>query len=350
MKRICALILLVLLFFTACASEIDRDTDRRREPKREESFELLDDSGTYSLYYYDYTRDYRFDDFLRQGGAADTAGLVSYGPEVFPDMELDLSALGYGCSSYCAVDSDGEVYFGRNFDMDAAHTGAYMVVHTAPKGGYESYSTVNLGFLGIRDPEDPVGDDTSALLLTPYIPLDGIKSEGVTICVLQLNTAPICAEGGRGSLTPTTIIRNVQDNAAALDAALEIFENVSFYTEGYAYHFMVADRKGNCAVVEYVDNEMVVVYMDDEPLACANAHINEEGREFYRVYDNNESDRRAEAILGGLSEDLDLKAAMEALSKAHVSGTRWSIVYELTDGELYMTVNRDDEVYSFSFQ
>ena len=76
MKRIGALFLLVLLLFTACTSEPERDNERHREPKREESFELLDDSGTYSLYYYDYTRNYRFDEFLRQGGAADTAELV----------------------------------------------------------------------------------------------------------------------------------------------------------------------------------------------------------------------------------------------------------------------------------
>ena len=350
MKRICAFLLIIMLMLTACASETHRDTNRRREHNREERFECLDDSGTYSLYYYDYTRDYEFDEFLRQGGASDTAELVSYCLEVFPDMELNLSALGYGCSSYCAADSDGEVYFGRNFDMDASHTGAYMVVHTTPKGGYESYSTVNLGFLGIRDPEDPVDDDTSALLLAPYIPLDGINSEGVAICVLQLNTAPISAEGGRVSMTPTTIIRNVLDNAADLDEALEIFEDANFYTEGYAYHFMIADAKGNCAVIEYVDNEMVVVCMDDEPLACANVHISEAGREFYRVYDNNESDRRVEAILGGLTEDLDADSAMEALSKARVGSTRWSIIYELTDCELHMTVNRNGkEVYSFDF-
>lgn len=354
MKRICACLLIMMLLFTACASEPDRDTNRRREPKREESFTLLDDNGTYSLYYYDYTRDYKFDDFLRQGGVSDTAELVSYCLEVFPDMELNLSSVGYGCSSYCAVDSDGEVYFGRNFDMDSRNTGAYMVVHTAPNGGYESYSTVNLGFLGILDPEDPVDDDTSALLLAPYIPLDGVNSRGVAICVLQLNTAPISAEDGKVSLTPTTIIRNVLDNAADLDEALEIFEEASFYTEGYAYHFMIADAKGNCAVVEYVDNEMVVTYMEDEPLACANAHISEEGREFYSVYDGNESDRRVEAILKGLAgtdSDWDTDSAMEALLKARVGSTRWSIVYELTGCEKHMIVNRnEEEVYSFDFE
>lgn len=349
MKRIVLCLLVFLLLLTACASEPDRKGDRSRKEREKETFTLLDDSGAYPLYYYNYTRDYEFDQFLSRGGAADTEALVSYCLELFPDMELTLNGLGYGCSSYCALDADGEVFFGRNFDMDAANTGAYMVVHTDPKGGYESYSTVNLGFLGIRAPEDPVGDDTSALLLAPYIPLDGINSEGVAICVLQLNTAPIFCEGGKVALTPTTIIRSVLDNAADLEEALEIFEEASFYTEGYAYHFMIADRKGNCAVVEYVDNEMVVVPMEDQPLACANAHISQEGREFYRVYDHNESDRRVEAILGGITENMNTDSAMEALSKAWVGGTRWSIVYELTDCELHMTVNRDDMIYSFAF-
>lgn len=354
MKRMRILLLTLLFLLTACSPDTAASKKDDRE-KREESFRLLDDSGKYSLYYYEYTRDYAFDEFLESGGAADTEELVKYCLEVYPDMELNYSGLGYGCSSYCAIDADGAVFFGRNFDMDASNTGAYLVVHTAPRGGYESYSTVNLGFLGIDDPENPVGDDTSALLLAPYIPLDGINSKGVAICVLQLNTTPVTADVDSGvDMTPTTIIRNVLDNAADLDEALEIFEECNFYTEGYAYHFMIADREGNCAVVEYVDNEMVVVYMEEDVLACANAHISEEGRAFYRVYDGNESDKRAAAIVSGLEDekfDLDMESAMAALAKAHGYGTRWSNVYHLTDGEISMVINRDlDTVFEFEFE
>lgn len=354
MKRMLAILLaLLMILLSGCGSDSTKDREKKRETQTEE-FRLLDDNGTYSLYYYNYTRDYEFDEFLEGGGAKDTEDLVEYCLDIFPDMELNYSGLGYGCSSYCALSEDGDVFFGRNFDMSASNTGAYLVVHTMPEDGYESYSTVNLGFLGIDEPEDPVGDDASALLLAPYIPLDGINSEGVAICVLQLNTTPVDADvGGDVDMTPTTIIRNVLDNAADLDEALEIFEDCNFYTEGYAYHFMIADADGNCAVVEYVDDEMVVTRMEDDILACANVHISEAGREFYNVKDGNESDDRVEAILEGVEDtdfELDAETAMEALSQAHVYSTRWSNVYNLTEGELSMVVNRElDQVYEFDF-
>lgn len=366
MKKLLAILLALTVLLTACSGDSgagekkkddqdDREEYEEKREEQEEKFELLDDNGSYNLYYYNYTRDYEFDEFLEDGGAEDTEELVKDCLELFPEMELDYSALGYGCSSYCAVGEDGDVYFGRNFDMGSTNTGAYLVVHTMPEDGYESYSTVNLGFLGIDDPEDPVGDDTSALLLAPYIPLDGINSEGVAICVLQLNTKPVDADADADvDMTPTTIIRNVLDNAADVEEALEIFEECNFYTEGYAYHFMIADADGNCVIVEYVNDEMVVVEMDDEFLACANVHVSEEGRELYHVYDGNESDDRVEAITEGVKDtDFDLGAdnAMEALSQAHVSTTRWSIVYNLTEGQLYMAVNADlDEIYEFDFE
>ena len=358
MRRAIALLLALMLLLSACGSDSDRSRDDDdRQTNREkpvEEFRLLDDSGSNSLYYYNYTRDYKFNKFLRSGGAEDTEELVEHCLDIFPDMELDLNNLGYGCSSYCAVGKNGDVYFGRNFDNDARLIGDYMIVHTTPRQGYESYSTVSLGFLGVKDVVDPVDDDTSPLLMAPYVPLDGINSEGLAICILQLNTKPVDGDmGNKVDMTPTTIIRNVLDNAADLYEALEIFEDCNFYTEGYAYHFMIADADGNCAVVEYVDDEMVVVHMEDDLLVCANVHVSREGRKFYRVKDGNESDTRVNAITRGIEDadfKLNAKSAMEALAKAHVYTNRWSIVYNLTDGEMFMTVNRRlDPVYEFDF-
>lgn len=360
MKRILALLLAAMFLLAACSNEIgdteeDRETEKPRQD-REEAFSLVDDSGTYSLYYYEYTRDYEFDEFLKSGGAANTAQLVRYCCDVFPDMELDLSGLGYGCSSFCAQDDGGDVIFGRNFDMGSANTGDYVVVHTVPEDGYASYSTVNLGFLGITgDPEDPVDNDESPLLIVPYIPLDGINEKGVAICVLQLNYTPVDAEGtGKVDLTPTTIIRNVLDNAKDLDDAIAIFEKANFATEGYAYHFMIGDAKGNAAVVEYVDDELVITYRDGDILSCANTYVCEEGREFYGVRDGNESDVRTDAIeeeARDLEFNLSVKNAMNILAAAHQSTTRWSIVYNLTDGTMNIAVNKNlSHRYRYEFE
>lgn len=352
MKKLWILLLVLTLLLTACVRTENVDhrlpEDLETRIPEAETFELLNDKGSYPLYYYNYTQDYHFDEFLASGGAADTAELVEFIGETFPEMELDLSRVGYGCSSFCAESENGDVIFGRNFDMFSSHTGAYLVVHTAPEDGYASYSTVNLGFLGLKEVDDPIGDETSPLQMAPYLPLDGINSKGVAICVLQLNFKAIQADGGFDvDMTPTTIIRNVLDHAADLDEALEIFETCNLYTEGYAYHFMIADADGNAAVVEYVDHEMIVLEKDGDILTCANAFITEAGRDFYRIPDGNESDRRVQAIEAAIAEqDFDLSAenTLTALAAAHQTGTRWSIAYNLTEKSMTIAINRDLDV------
>lgn len=360
-KKLLAAVLAVLLL-TGCSSG-DRgakelspgdqlheilNPEKNNDKFDKTDFAQVDTQGRYGLYYYDYTQDYHFDEFLEDGGADSQRRLVLNAMDYFPDIELDLQSMGYGCSSYYAQGKDGDYVMGRNFDMSSTTTGNYLVLHTHPKDGYESYSTVNLKFLGLTDPPVKPEDGTSPLLLAPYAALDGINSQGVAICVLQLNTKPIAYEGqGDIDHTPTTLIRHVLDRAKNLEEALQIMESSGLYTEGYAYHFMVADASGHGAVVEYVDDEITVVYLEDDPaLICANTYVSRQGRRAYSVRDGNESDKRCEKIADALEEldyDLDTDGAMEALSAAWVSTTRWSIVFDLTDRSMVITVNRDKE-------
>ena len=265
-------------------------------------FQTLDKSSSRRLYYFDYESDYKFDDFLASGGAASTMELVEYAYKAFPGINLDLSSLGYGCSSFCAQGSDGDIIFGRNFDMSSDYSGSYLIVHTAPENGYESYSTVNLSFLGVKNPQAPT-DNTSPLLLAPYVPLDGINSAGVAICVLQLNFPEIHQSASETDMTSTTVIRNVLDNAGTLEEAIAIFENCDIHTDGYAYHYMVADASGKSAVIEFVNNEMKVAYKTESIQACANTYVTEEGIAFYKDTNAQDSHNRANAIVSSVKNN-----------------------------------------------
>ncbi len=306
-----------------------------------------------ALYYIDYTQDYKFDEFIEGGGAASTQELVQYAYKVFPNIKLDLSALGYGCSSFCTQSTDGDIIFGRNFDMDTSNSSSYLIVHTAPENGYESYSTVSLKFLGITTPKEPQ-DDTSPLLLTPYIPLDGINSQGLAICVLQLVGSPEIHEStGSIDMTSTTIIRNVLDNAKNVSEAVEIFKNCNLHTDGFAYHYMVGDAEGNSAIIEFVDNEMIVEYKTEKIQVCANTYVTDEGASFYNDANAAESHSRMNAIINSVQAngfDLTKENAFAALKSASNSYTRWSIVYNLTDKTMDIAINRNfGKVYSYSF-
>lgn len=73
------------------------------------TLEILD--GENSLYYLDYNYDYRFDDFIADAGAKSTAELVAYAYKIFPEIALDISKLGYGCSSFCSESKEGHITF-----------------------------------------------------------------------------------------------------------------------------------------------------------------------------------------------------------------------------------------------
>lgn len=316
------------------------------------TFRTIENSTIRGLYYLDYTEDYKFDEFIACGGAASTLELVQYAYTAFPNIELELSQLGYGCSSFCTQSSNGNIIFGRNFDMDSDHSGSYLIVHTKPENGYESYSTVNLKFLGITIPSEPI-DNTSPLLLTPYIPLDGINSEGLAICVLQLNFPEIHQKGEVVDMTSTTIIRNVLDNAKNVDEAIEIFKNSNLNTDGYAYHYMVGDAGGKSAVIEFVDNKMIVEYKTEKIQVCANTYITEEGVAFYNDANALDSNNRMNSIISSIENNnfnMTHENAFSALKSASNNYTRWSIIYNLTDKTMNIAINRNfGKIYSYSF-
>ncbi|MBE6655102.1 MAG: linear amide C-N hydrolase [Ruminococcaceae bacterium] len=328
-------------------------TTQIEETKQDAKADFVVNNDSYrALYYIDYTQDYKFDEFIEDGGAASTQELVQYAYKAFPNIKLDLSALGYGCSSFCTQSTDGNIIFGRNFDMDTANSSSYLIVHTAPENGYESYSTVSLKFLGITTPKEPK-DDTSPLLLAPYIPLDGINSQGLAICVLQLGSPEIHTSDSSVDMTSTTIIRNVLDNAKNVSEAIEIFKSCNLHTDGFAYHYMVGDSEGNSAIIEFVDNEMLVEYKTENIQVCANTYVTDEGISFYNDANAADSLNRMNAILNSVQAngfDLPTENAFAALKAASSSYTRWSIVYNLTDKTMDIAINQKfGKTYSFSF-
>lgn len=196
--------------------------------------------------------------------------------------------------------------------------------------------------------------EPSPLLLTPYIPLDGINSAGLAICVLQLDFSEIHESGANVDMTSTTIIRNVLDNAKNVDEAIEIFKNCNLNTDGYAYHYMVGEASGKSAVIEFVDNEIIVEYKTDDIQVCANTYVTDEGIAFYKDANSADSINRMNAIINSAKAsnfNMTVENAFSALKAASNSNTRWSIVYNLTDKTMDIAINANfNKNFSFSFE
>ena len=216
------------------------------------------------LYIMEYRGDYGFDDFLARGGAADDSAVADYltgflSRGYYKKADNEIKPGDFGCSTVCAKDENGIVYFGRNYDWG---DGRVMIVHTVPDDGYESFSTCFLDFLGFGDDYTPDGSmqDRIQTLAAIYVPLDGMNEKGLVVADLMAgDMEETHQKTDKPDLTTTTAIRLLLDRAADADEAIALLKQYDMNSSiGAAHHLSIADANGKSVVVEYVNGEMLV--------------------------------------------------------------------------------------------
>lgn len=166
------------------------------------SVKKLED-GLYSM---EYKGDYRFNDFLEQGGASDDLAVAEFViQDVFHGLlPIDLRGGTFGCSTISAETPGGDAVFGRNFDWG---TCTALIVQTSPVEGYDSVSTVNMDFLnlGLDMPEEMQMRLLSAA--APFAPMDGMNEKGLCVAVLMIQDSPgFRQDTGKPDLTTTMAV------------------------------------------------------------------------------------------------------------------------------------------------
>lgn len=223
------------------------------------TIEKLDDG----LWCMEYKGDYGFDGFLAQGGAKSDAEMgdyiASFLSHGFFKPDTSIAGGDYGCSALMTESPEGGMLFGRNYDWDECKA---MVVHTVPKDGYESISTVCLDFLGFEEdwmPDKDMGCKFMALAAV-YVPLDGMNEKG--LCVADLVVQPgevIHQDTEKTDITLTAAIRLILDKAATVDEAVALLGQYDMnFSIDSAHHFAISDATGKSVVVEWMGDEMFV--------------------------------------------------------------------------------------------
>ena len=297
------------------------------------SVEKLDDG----LYYMEYRGDDGFDELIARGGGRSSGELVGfvmnflskgfYNPPITP------APAQYGCSALTARTPEKEVLMGRNFDFSSA-TG--MVLHTIPKKGYETITTFNTEFFGFGSDWLPEGFANQYMALSGlFFALDGINEKGLAVADLMAGDDAVTHQNtGKPALTTTSAICYLLKNAATVDEALELLRGIDMNSDiGSAHHYAISDASGKSVVVEYVDNEFVVV----ESPAVTNHYLCEQKLNV-GLY---EGDRRYDFLCkqyedaGGSLDLRQLTTAIASVSQPPAQGDRlgtaWTMVMNLTN-------------------
>ncbi|MHC4401847.1 MAG: linear amide C-N hydrolase, partial [Planctomycetota bacterium] len=247
------------------------------------------------------------------------------------------------CASFTARTSEGGAIFGRNFDWNNR---ASLLLFTNPPGGYASVSMVDLYYLGFEGTQDTALLSRLKLLAAPYVTFDGMNECGLAIAS---NVAP---GGGKApwdpekpTLGPNQMMRLILDHAKDVEEALSLLRkyNVNRSVPGYTLptHFHIADASGKSVVVEYVDGRRVVVSSGAAWQVSTNFLISKaqpKGAASHcpRYNTAYESLGKAE---GTLSQDEPMRL-LKSISQGH---TMWSVVYNLSTGEIRVAMGRNYE-------
>ena len=351
--RLC-IVLLLLLFVSGCSKVEQRSGETDNATKQNKSITPTSEiiSLADGLSTVNYTGDYGFNDFLKQGGASSDSEVMEFLTEHLVSSIPGLSFSGeiFGCSTLSVQNREGKHLFGRNFDWN--HCQAW-IVQSEPKDGYASLSTVNMDFIrggaGMDVEQLPEKVKVFAAL---YAPLDGMNEKGLCVSVNMIEDSDtIEQETEKPDITTTTAVRLLLNQAADVEEALKLLQRYNFHASmNMMIHIALSDARGRSVVVEYVDNKMVVT---DTPVVT-NFYF-AEGKK--KGIGTEQSHTRYHILMNTLEEKktLDMEGvrdAMDSVSKdnfGEFESTEWSVVYNQSNGEIRY-YHREDYSTSYIFK
>ncbi|MEU4423323.1 carcinine hydrolase/isopenicillin-N N-acyltransferase family protein [Actinoplanes sp. NPDC024001] len=253
-------------------------------------------------------------------------------------VPLPPSAKPFGCSLFYATGDPGRSVFARNFDWDPNPA---LVLHTDPPDGYASVSIVDLFYLGVPAGVDPLTDDDARrrLLGAPLLPFDGMNDRGLVVGMAADESGRAETRPDRPTVGSVRILRLMLDRAATVEEALALIDRFNLdFDGGPPLHYLIADRSGASAVVEFVDGRRVVTRGGPRWHALTNFRL--AGSDAT----TRQADRRyatAQATLTERDGVLNREQAFDVLRAVAQPHTQWSVTYQPHSGVMHVVARQD---------
>lgn len=348
-----------------------------REIRTVTSVHMVGDNGY--LYEMDYRARYDLDEIIASD-IDENSKLLSYViGKVGKGLPIKLKASagpepldGEHCTSFQASKSGSPGYlYGRNYDY---FKNPIMVTHSHPKNGYASIAVSDMSHFGYSLDKVPNTLAQKVLCIASvYAPVDGMNEKGLCTSIMALPNQASRQSTGKHAVGTTIIMRLFLDRCATVEEALDLLSKVDVRHDaaaGSGYHYMVADAKGDCAVIEFDKDDgwkTMIVRKGDAPYMHVTNHLLSP-KYYTTVPDpsvgnpNSHSWWRYEVVdeyLSSLQGFVTVEQAQECLSLVHwkdllwdngtVEDTQYSNVYDQDELTLRMRPWNDYErTYEFS--
>jgi len=256
------------------------------------------------------------------------------------------------CTTFC-LSLDGRTVFGANYDWDTGvalmmvnkRSVAKVALTGRPARWTSRFASITVNQYG-RD-----------------FPTGGMNEAGLVVALMALDVTRYPAVDSRPSVGILGWIQYQLDLSATIDEVIVQSEGIRI-AGGMGLHYLVADRTGRAATIEYLDGALVVHRDAALPVAALTNNTYDDSVRYLRTIagfggtrpvpsgiDSLERFARAASMMRQVSDSADLvNSAFSILQSVRQPGyTRWSIVYDSDQGAVYFRTDRNSSVRWLSF-
>jgi choloylglycine hydrolase len=177
------------------------------------------------------------------------------------------------------------------------------------------------------------------MLSAPYLPFDGLNEAGLAVgfaAVPDVGTKP---DPAKETIDSLMVVRKILDGAATVEEAVEIIKSYNIdWGSGPALHYLVADNSGHSALIEF-SSEGIVTLENQKPWQGATNFLlsqawTDPATHCWRYGVISERLEENEGILSP-------QEAINLLEDVSQENTQWSVVYQMSAGEVWIAMGRD---------
>lgn len=258
------------------------------------------------------------------------------------------------CTTFCLQEGNN-IVFGRNFDFQVGY--GHLVIN---KRNLRKSAMV-------RPPEKPF-EWTSRYGSVTFnqngreFPYGGINEHGLVIEQMALNNSQYEDYDERFGLTELQWIQYQLDTSRNVEDVLASAENLRVSPQSVAkLHFLVADKTGDVATIEFIEGKMIVHRGESLPVKVLANDSYKDSMEYLESFSKFGGFKKvplstapldrfvnAAAALKDYEGEEPINYAFEVLERVKHSSTQWSIVYDINDLEIYFKTEKNQQTRKVS--
>ncbi len=176
-----------------------------------------------------------------------------------------------------------------------------------------------------------------------FTAFDGMNDRGLALGVAAVDAAGYPSDT-HPALIDLQVYRILLETCADVEEAIGVLQETPLvFSPEFGTHVLLADRSGASAVVEFLDEGVVVSRADTAYQVMTNSH--------WAGPADQADCSRYQAAVGALEDgrgQLDTEGMMEVMAAVHTS-TQWTVVYDLQDLTLTLSLPTDNFTNRYEF-